>query len=206
MFTTTGRFTNNQNYNGGSGRGLFGVIGGLADESDSAKQQRAALNDAGLAASQFAEYNQGGVQQLDAESAALREAMRRRANGQDSLSAEQLRQGLQQQLAQQRSMAAGASPQNSAMAARTAMMGMNRAASGMAGNAAQAGIQERAAAEQALARMMMEQRGQSMQGAIGSRQNSISGYSGVKPEGSWLDKWGGAITGAAGAYANRGKK
>jgi uncharacterized phage infection (PIP) family protein YhgE len=198
--------------NSGSGAGLgsyiksgYKKLTGIADESQSAKNLRDDLNETGQAANQFAEYNQGGVQALDVESQALRDAMRRRASGQDSFSSEQLRQGLQQNLNAQRSAAASASPQNAAMASRAAMNNMNRAGIGMSGQAAMAGIQERAAAEQALARMMMEQRGQSMQGAIGSRGNAISGYGGVKPEGSTLDKWGGAVSAGLQYYANKNK-
>lgn len=158
------------------------------DESASSKNKRSDLDETGQAANQFAEYNQGGYQQLTGEAAAQRDALRRQASGQDSLSSEQLRQGLQQNLASQRSMAAGASPGNSAMAARNAAMNMGRAASGMSGAAATAGIQERRAAQDALSQMILQQRGQDLQGALGSRQNAISGYGGITPEGTWLDK------------------
>jgi hypothetical protein len=210
-FTPTGRFTNSTNYNSGSGRGLFGhvydigkKVAGIADESESAKEQRANLNNQGGMASEFADIGQQNYGQLTAEAAALREAMRRRASGQDSLSAEQLRQGLQQQVAQQRSMAAGAAPQNAAMASRNAMNNMARASAGMSGNAAMAGIQERAAAEKALADLMIQQRGQDVNVALGSRQNAISGFGGVKPEGSLLDKWGPAFAAVPGMFANSG--
>lgn len=163
--------------------------GNLTEESASTKKQRADLDETGLASNQFAEYNQGGYQALTGEAAAQRDALRRQALGQDSLSSEQLRQGLQQNLASQRSMAAGASPQNSAMAARNAAMNMGRAASGMSGAAATAGIQERQAAQNALSQMILQQRGQDLQGALGSRQNAISGYGGIKPEGTKLDQY-----------------
>ena len=169
--------------------GLGGLLGGLVEESQSTKDQRANLDETGLAANQFAEYNQGGYQALGAEAAAQRDALRRQAMGQDSLSAEQLRQGLQQNLASQRSMAAGASPGNSAMAARNAAMNMGRAASGMSGAAATAGIQERRAAQDALAQMILQQRGQDLQGALGSRQTAVGAYGQINPEGSKLDKW-----------------
>lgn len=164
------------------------AIVGMTDESESAKKQRSDLDETGLAANQFAEHNQGQYQQLAGEAAAQREALRRQASGQDSLSSEQLRQGLQQNLASQRSMAASAAPGNAAMAARNAAMSMGRAASGMSGAAAAAGIQERRAAQDALSQMILQQRGQDLQGALGSRQNAISGYGGITPEGSQLDK------------------
>ena len=163
-------------------------IVGMTDESASTKKKRSDLDETGLASNQFAEYNQGQYQALAGEAAAQRDALRRQASGQDSLSSEQLRQGLQQNLASQRSMAAGAAPQNAAMAARNAAMNMGRAASGMSGAAATAGIQERQAAQNALSQMILQQRGQDLQGALGSRQNAISGYGGITPEGSTLDK------------------
>ena len=181
------------------------------DESESTKKQRSDIDETGLASNQFAEYNQGDYQALGGEAAAQREALRRQASGQDSLSSEQLRQGLQQNLASQRSMAASAAPGNAAMAARNAAMNMGRAASGMSGAAALAGIQERRAAQDALAQMILQQRGQSLQGALGSRQNAISGYGGITPEGTTLDKLAPVIKmasdGAAAASASdeRGK-
>ena len=158
------------------------------DESGSTKRKRADLNETGLASNQFAEYNQGQYQQLAGEAAAQRDALRRQASGQDSLSSEQLRQGLQQNLASQRSMAASAAPGNAAMAARNAAMNMGRAASGMSGAAATAGIQERRAAQDALSQMILQQRGQDLQGALGGRQTAVSAYNATTPEGSWLDK------------------
>jgi hypothetical protein len=149
-------------------------------------------------ASWFADQGQAGYGALSAEALAQREALRKRAQGQGLMSTEMLRQGLQQQLGQQRSMAAGANPQNAAMAARTAAMNMGRASTGMAGQAAMAGIAEQSAAEKALTDAIMGARQQDMGVALGSRGNAISGYGGVKPEGSFIDKWGNAITGAAG--------
>lgn len=65
------------------------------------------------------------------------------ATGKNSVSAEQLRGSLQQQLAQQQAMSAASSPANSAMAARNAAMNMGNASYGMAGQQAMAGLQER---------------------------------------------------------------
>ncbi len=193
----------------GNGSGLLGnfndardwihrKLGGIADESQSTIDQRNNLNRQGSQASDFADASQLNVGQLGAEAATSRDMLRRRANGEGLMSPEILRQGLQQQYGQQRSMAAGASPQNSAMAARTAAMGMGRACSAMAGQGAMAELQERQAAEKNLADMIMGQRQQDMQGALNSRQNAIGAYGGAKPEGSALDKYGNAIVGAAG--------
>lgn len=163
-------------------------FGGLT-EDPTAEAKAAQLNRQGQAAGKFADTGEEGYGQMTAESAAMRQAMQRRAQGQDSLSAEQLRQGLGQQLAMQRSMAASASPQNAAMAARTGAMAMGRASSGMAGNQAMAGIQERSAAEKALADMIMQKRQQDAQVALGSRQNAIGGYGGVTPQGTPLQQY-----------------
>lgn len=141
-----------------------------------AKFQFRNLGNQGGMASVFGDQGQDNYNQMTQEAAAQREALRRRAMGQDSLSSEQLRQGLQQQYAQQRSMAAGANPANAAMAARTAAMGMGRASSGMAGQAATAGIQERAAAEKQLSDMILGGRQQDVNVALGSRSNAINAF------------------------------
>lgn len=174
------------------------------DESASAKQQRDNLgNQAGMG-SEFADIGQQNYGQGTAAIDAANEALRRRANGQDSLSGEQLRQGLQQQYAMNRSQVAAASPQNAAMAARTGMIQSGRAAATMSGQAAMAGIAERQAAQDALARALLEKRQQDAQVALQSRQNAISGFGGQKPEGSTLDKWGGAISAGLGYAGTRG--
>ena len=176
-------------------------IGGLGDESDSTQQKRADLNNQGGMASVFADQGQQGYGAMSAEAQQARDYLRRLASGQDSVSAEQLRQGLQQNVAAQRSMAASASPQNAAMAARTAMMNTGRLGAGMSGQAALAGLQERQQAQQALNQAILGARGQDLQAALGSRQNAIAGYGGVTPEGSWLDKWANPIAGGLGAAA-----
>jgi hypothetical protein len=129
-------------------------------------------------ASGFADWSEGNVQGLSAEAAAQRDALRRLATGQDSYSAEQLRQNLGQNLAAQQSMAAGARPGNSAMAALNASQNAMRLGSGLAGQQALAGIQERQAAQDALSKMILGERGQDVTGALGSRSNAIQGYIG----------------------------
>lgn len=137
------------------------------------------LNNAGSQASGFADYAAGGMRQLSQESAALRGQLGRLASGQDSLSAEQLRQGLQQNVAGQQAMAATARPQNAAMAARTASMNAARAGSALSGQQAMAGIAERQAAQQALGSMLMQERGQDVNAALGGQGNAINAYSNV---------------------------
>lgn len=172
------------------------------NESESQKQQREDLgNQAGMA-SEFGDIGQRNYGKTTAEGEQARDLQRRRAMGEDSMSAEQLRQGLQQQYAMQRSAVAGASPQNAAMAARTGMIQSGRAAATMSGQAAMAGIAERQAAADAWQRGISEARGQDVNVALGSRQNAINAYTGQKPEGSWMDKFGGAATAALGYAAS----
>lgn len=123
------------------------------------------------------------------------------SRGEESLSAEQLRRSLQQNLAAQQSMAAGAAPQNQAMAALHASRNAMQLGSGLAGQQAEAGIQERAAAHDALARMLLQQRQQ-------EQSNAQYGYGQAQPGQSWLDRFGGAVMGigslASGAFGRGG--
>ncbi len=152
-------------------------------------QQRANLDQAGGASNDFANYNQNQIMGLGDQSQQQRDYLRRLQTGQDSLSAEQLRQSLGQNLAAQRSMAAGASPQNAAMAARTGAMQMGKLGSGLAGQQATAGIQEREAASRALAANLGQQTQANMQGALQGRSNAISAYGGGQIDPSWVDKY-----------------
>lgn len=172
----------------------------IDDERKKLQGQQAAASGA------FADQAQQGYGQLGAEAQARRDYLRRIASGQESISQEQLRQGLQQQLAQQRSMAASASPQNAAMAARAAMMNQARIGAASTGQAALAGMQERRDAEKALADMILQQRGQDLQGALGGRSTAVQGYgTGMQPEKSWAEKYGGAL-GAFGQILGLGGK
>jgi hypothetical protein len=157
-------------------------------ESDSEKAKRDQLNQQGAAAGAFADQGQAGYGQLGTEAADSRKYLRDVIAGRESIAGEQLRQGLQQNLASQRSMAASAAPQNAAMAQRNAAMNMGRASMGMTGQAALAGIQERRAAQEALMQSIMAQRGQDMQVALGSRDNAIRAHGGVTPEKSLFER------------------
>ncbi len=174
------------------------AISGLTKDP-TADAKRKALTQQGQAASDFAGFGERGYGAMTDEAAAMREALRRRISGEGSMVNEQLRQGLQQQLAQQRSMAASASPANSAMAARNAAINMGRASSAMGGQAALARLQEQKDAESALAAAIYGQRGQDLQAALGSRGNAISAYGGVQPQGSFLDRWAAPISSALGS-------
>lgn len=127
---------------------------------------------------------------ITAESQGTRDYLGRLMRGEDSVSAEQLRQGLQQNLAAQRSFAAGAAPRNAGMAARTAAMNMGRMGSGLAGQQALAGIAERNAAANALGGMQTAFRGQDVNAALQGYQGAIK-----PPEASTWDKLLGAGVG-----------
>lgn len=173
------------------------------DESDSAKDQRGDLKNQADQADSFRDYLTTSSGALGTEATGMRDMLRRQAQGQDSLSAEQLRQGLQQQQASQMSMAAGASPQNAAMGARTAMMQMGRNQATMNGQAAMAGIAERQAALKAWQDAILQQRQQDIQGSLGAGANAINATTGQKAEGSTLDKWGGAVSAGLGYAAGK---
>lgn len=127
-------------------------------------------------ASRFGQSGERAFRQLGNESAAVRGRLGRLASGQDSISAEQLRQGLQQNIAGQSAMAASARPANAAMMARTASQNAMRAGSGLAGQQALAGIAERQAANQALGQMLMQQREQELRASLGGRELGLRGY------------------------------
>jgi uncharacterized phage infection (PIP) family protein YhgE len=99
-------------------------------ESQTAIDKRNALNDTGAASNAFANTGEKGYGAMTAEAQQSRDYLRDLASGKNSVSAEQLRQGNQQTLSAQRSMAASASPQNGPMASLAAMQNMNRASMG----------------------------------------------------------------------------
>lgn len=172
--------------------------------ADAERQRKELLYQQAKSAGTFADQAQGSYQALGNEAAIQRAYLGRLAMGQDSLSAEQLRQGVQQNQAAQISMAAGASPQNAAGAARTAAIQSARIGSGMAGAAAFAGIQERQGAQGQLSQLILNQRGQDMQTALGSRQTATQGYGAGNagaPEKSWIEKYGPALEAAGSAAA-----
>lgn len=127
-------------------------------------------------ARRFGQESQGQFRSLGGEADQEREYLRRVARGEESVSAQQLRNSLQQNQSMQQSMAAGARPANAAMAARTAAMTAGRQGAALAGQQSIAGVQERAAAHGGLANMIMQQRQQELQGAQGSRGQAINAY------------------------------
>jgi hypothetical protein len=179
--------------------GITGFFRNLVKPSQSATDQRNNMDAQGDAASGFADQGQANYDRASYEARRMREALGRRAAGEGLASPEILRQGLQQQYGQQRSMAAGAAPQNAAMAARTAAMNMGRASTAMAGQGAMAELQERQAYEKQLADMIMQGRQQDMQVGLGSRQNAYGAYGGINPEGTTLEKFQPLINAGIGA-------
>lgn len=175
----------------------FGIpVGDLTKRPGEAEQRRGLIAQ-GQRAGDFAGTGEQGYNALTPEFAAERERLRRIANGEESVSALQLKQALDSNIAQQRSMAAGAAPRDAAMASMLAMRNAANATGGLAGQQAIAGIQERQAAAEALRQMLLQQRAQEMNVALGSRQNAISGFGGITPGQSWLEKYGGAVQAVA---------
>lgn len=175
---------------------------GSAITDDPAAGDKDLLRQQASAASGFADQGQAGYGQLGQEATAARQYLNDIATGKNSVSAEQLRQGLQQNVAAQRSMAASASPANQAMAARTGAIQAGRLGAGLSGQQAVAGLQERQQAQEALNQMILAQRQQDLNAALGSRQNAVSGLGGTIPaDKSWAERYGPMISAGAGLLA-----
>jgi hypothetical protein len=136
-----------------SGKGLKEQLGGYDD----------GMTEEGRQLADFERIGRQKFEGLGSEADREREYLRKIARGEESVSAQQLSNSLQQNQAQQQSMAAGARGGNQAMAARQAAMMAGRQGAGLAGQQATAGIQERQAASQGLSNMLMQQRGQELQ-------------------------------------------
>lgn len=176
---------------GGLIGGAMGYFGSGGDDEN--RKRLLAEAQAAKALADQAQRNFLGV-----ESQAARKHLYDQMMGKHSVAAEQLRQGVQQQVAAQRAMAASASPRNLAMAQRNAAMNAGRATHGMAGQAALAGVQERNAAADAFAAL----RGQDMQAALQSRQAAMTGYGGPG-EKSWIEQYGPAVVAGLDAYGRK---
>lgn len=194
---------------------VFGV--GSGDPSNSDRQGvrtgAANLSQTGNNLSDFGDQARAGYGQDTASLASQQQYLQDLMHGKNSVSAEQLRQGLQQQLSQQQAMAASANPNNAAMAARNAALNMGRASYGMSGQAALAGIQERNAAAQSLASLNLGMRGQDLQGTLGGYNGATGAYGASagaygsamqNPQKTWGPIVGGAIGGLASYAAGRG--
>jgi hypothetical protein len=158
------------------------------DESDSTRTKRLDMNRQGEESSAFADDAQTAFINQRGALDGTRQNLQNTIDGKNLLSGEMLRQGLQQNLAQQRSIAAGAAPRDASMAARTAAIQSGRLGYGMSGQATMAGLQEKKDAQAQLAELLMRQRQQELEASLGARQNAISGYGGVQTEASGLEK------------------
>lgn len=171
--------------------------------ADAEKTRKEQLYGQAGAAGRFADQTQGSFGQLGLQGQANIGGLQRIASGQDSVSAEQLRQALGRNQAAQMSMAAGAAPQNAASAARTAAIQMGRQGMGLAGQQAVAGLAERNAAQSQLTGAIQGMRGQDLQATQGARGQAIQGYGANNagtPEKSWIEKYGPVAQGIA-SYA-----
>lgn len=177
---------------------------GGPDEQEAARKKL--LEEQAAKAGIFADYGQGGVVSLGGQMDTARQQLQDIATGKLSYSKEALRQGLMQNQAAQRSMAASASPQNAAMAALAGQQNSARLGSGMSGQAALAGIQEQQGAMKLYGDMTAQQRQQDLMAALQSRQNAMTGYgagAAGQPEKSNLEKFGPALIGAFSASDRR---
>lgn len=165
---------------GGGAGGIAGAAGGLFDPRN--EGQYAGIDrgnydlPGGTGIRQMGQQQAALAGQRDAPQAAydptfrnyqadLARRLQAQASGADSISRLQLQQGQDQLAAQQRSLVAGAAPQNSALAQRMASQQTGRGQQGLAFNQSLAGIQERNAAANALAGLSGQARGQDMQGS-----------------------------------------
>lgn len=134
------------------------------------------LQDQGGKASGFADQTQGSFTSLGDEANRERDYLRDIARNGDPATRLFLKQGMQRNQAMQQSMAAGARPGNSAMAAINAASNAGRAGAALAGQQAAADLQARKQAQMALAQMLMQQRQQDLSAALGSRGDAIGAY------------------------------
>jgi hypothetical protein len=162
---------------------LGGGVGGKIDKQLTNTYARDdsfdALRGFGQQAGAFSQQGQQNYNQLTMEGRAARQRLADLASGKNSISAEQLRQGLQQNMAGQMAMAGAARPGNAAMAARTASMNAGAMGSGLAGQQAMAGIAERNAATMGLNQAIQGMRSQDLQAAQGSLGQAIGAEQGI---------------------------
>ena len=177
--------------------------------AEAEKLRKQALYGQAGAAGQFADRSQQDYRHLGVQGQGALAALQRQAQGQDSVSAMQLQQAMQANLAQQQSMAAGGSPRDAAMRARTAAIQSGRINYGMAGQQAIAGQQERNQANAQYGQLLQGLRGQDLNATLGSRQTAVTGYGAANagtPEKSNMEKYGSAISGGLGAMIMSDKR
>ncbi len=160
-----------QNPQGGNGLGsqIGGALNAIglngASPSDQAKMDR--LNGVGSQGMGFAGDARANYNMLTGRLGGALDYLDGQMRGRNSVAGEQLRQGLQQNIGAQRSLAASASPNDAAMAAFGAGNNIARLGYGMSGQQALAGIAERNAAAQQYASLLGQARGQDLQGTLG---------------------------------------
>jgi len=162
------------------------------------------LSQQGGQAGKFADQSQDSYTQLGKQGQGALSGLQAIANGQRSVSAEQLRQGMQQGLAQQQSIAAGAAPQDAAGAARTAAIQSGRLSSGLSGQQALAGLQERNQAQGQYGQLLGTLRGQDVNAASSARAAAASSYGAGNagpPTPGWWDENGKYVQAGASAVA-----
>lgn len=136
----------------------------------------------GQAAQDFAQHGELGFRRYGGELDAVSRQLLGQTQGQGLVSTEQLRQGLQQNLAAQQSMAASARPENQAMAGRTAMIQGGRMAAGMSGQAALAALQERDLAQRLLSQNQQAQLEANLRAALESRRTAGQAFGQVEDQ------------------------
>lgn len=162
----------------GAGAGAaYGYITSGSGASEDEKK-RNNLNDVGRNVGYFADDAHVQYQQHNQRLDGALNDLQARANGQNSISALQLHQSLQQNLAVQRAQQAGASPGNAAMAARSAANNSARLGYGLAGQQSLAGLAERAQAQDQYGSLLSNSRGQDVQAALGGYNAQTAAYSG----------------------------
>lgn len=161
--------------------GAFGIGGG-----DPSNPDRDALR--GLGNTGIQNYGQDR-----ADTTATQDYFRDQMMGKNSVANETLRQGLQQGVAAQTAMAAGARPGDAPMAARTAAMNMMRMQAGLSGQQAMASLQESSEGAHQLAQMQLARQGQDLQAGLGAYGTALGA-----PQKTWGSMLGGAIGGFAG--------
>lgn len=186
--------------------GTLGIFSGdPGTDAENARKQQ--LYQQAQAAGQFAGAQQNQFRTLQGQQADTIARLKGLASGQNSVSAEQLRQAAAQNQAQQLSIAAGAGgTPNAAAAARTAAIQAGRIGAGLAGQQAIAGIQERNAAANALTNALGTYGGQALSAAQSARGQALQGYGAAEagaPEKSWIEKYGPAILGGASVASDR---
>jgi hypothetical protein len=168
---------------------------------------------------QFADERGGGP--FRGQQQELGNMLMAQARGENSFSAEKLRQDAARMQGMQQSMAASAGPANKAMAIRNAQANSGQIGVGMAGNAALAGIQERTAAANAAGNVLGGARGQDisaylgaqgqlgqnaatqLQGTMGYEQNRTSRYGAAMGVPTYGEVGLGALTGLGGLMAGK---